>query len=73
MSQVYGAFFDDRAGLAARDEIGIDQLAFETDYPHQDSTWPRTVDTVRTFSDLLDDVELRKVLHDNGAALLGLD
>jgi predicted TIM-barrel fold metal-dependent hydrolase len=72
MRQVYGAFFDDRAGLAARAVIGVDQLTFETDYPHQDSTWPRTVDTVRSFSDLLDDVELRKVLHDNAASLLGL-
>jgi predicted TIM-barrel fold metal-dependent hydrolase len=73
MRQVYGAFFDDRAGLAARDVIGIDQLTFETDYPHQDSTWPHSVDVVRTFADMLDDAELRKVVHDNGAALLGLD
>ncbi len=67
MRQVYGAFFDDRAGLAARDVIGIDQLTFETDYPHQDSTWPRTVETVRSFADLLDDDELRKVLRDNAS------
>jgi predicted TIM-barrel fold metal-dependent hydrolase len=73
MRQVYGAFFDDRAGLAARDLIGIDQLTFETDYPHQDSTWPHTVDTVQSFAGMLDDVELRKVLHDNAATLLGLD
>jgi predicted TIM-barrel fold metal-dependent hydrolase len=73
MRQVYGAFFDDRAGLAARDVIGIDQLTFETDYPHQDSTWPHSVDVVRAFADLLDDAELRKVVHDNGAELLGLD
>ena len=46
MRQVYGAFFDDRAGLEARDVIGVDQLTFETDYPHQDSTWPHTLDTV---------------------------
>ena len=72
MRQVYGAFFDDRAGLAARDVIGVDQLTFETDYPHQDSTWPRTLETVRTFSGMLDDSELRKVLHDNAAGLLGL-
>src|SRR4051794_8835539 len=73
MRQVYGAFFDDRAGLAARDVIGIDQLTFEPDYPHQDSTWPHTIETVETFADMLDDVELRKVLHDNAATLLGLD
>ena len=72
MRQVYGAFFDDRAGLAARDVIGIEQLAFETDYPHQDSTWPRSVETVEGFADMLDDVELRKVVHDNAASLLGL-
>jgi predicted TIM-barrel fold metal-dependent hydrolase len=72
MRQVYGAFFDDRAGLAARDVIGVDQLTFETDYPHQDSTWPRTIDTVRSFADMLDDAELRKVLHDNAATLLSL-
>ena len=72
MRQVYGAFFDDRAGLAARDVIGVDQLTFETDYPHQDSTWPHTVETVRSFADLLDDDELRKVLHDNASRLLRL-
>ena len=73
MRQVYGAFFDDRAGLEARDTIGVDQLTFETDYPHQDSTWPHTVDTVRSFADLLDDDELRKVLHGNASELLQLD
>jgi predicted TIM-barrel fold metal-dependent hydrolase len=73
MRQVYGAFFDDRAGLAARDVIGVSQLTFETDYPHQDSTWPHSVDTVRAFADLLDDDELRLVVHDNAADLLGLD
>jgi predicted TIM-barrel fold metal-dependent hydrolase len=73
MRQVYGCFYDDLAGLAARDVIGIDQITFETDYPHQDSTWPHSVDVVRSFADLLDDAELRKVVHDNGAALLGLD
>ena len=73
MRQVYGCFFDDRAGLAARDVIGVDQITFETDYPHQDSTWPHTLETVRSFADLLDDDELRKVLRDNAAALLQLE
>jgi predicted TIM-barrel fold metal-dependent hydrolase len=73
MRQVYGAFFDDRAGLIARNDIGVAQLTFETDYPHQDSTWPHSVDTVQGFADLLDDDELRLVVHDNAADLLGLD
>ena len=73
MRQVYACFFDDLTGLAARDVIGIDQITFETDYPHQDSTWPNTVDTVRSFADRLTDAELEKVLRTNAANLLGLE
>jgi predicted TIM-barrel fold metal-dependent hydrolase len=72
MGQVYGCFYDDLTGLGARAAIGIDHITFETDYPHQDSTWPRTVDTVRAFADQLTPVELEKVLRGNARALLGL-
>jgi predicted TIM-barrel fold metal-dependent hydrolase len=72
MRQVYGAFFDDRAGLAARDVIGVDQLTFETDYPHQDSTWPRTLEAVERFAPMLDDDDLHRVLRGNATELLGL-
>jgi hypothetical protein len=59
--------------LAARHVIGIDQITFETDYPHQDSTWPHTLDAVRRFADELDDGELHKILRGNAAHLLGLE
>lgn len=72
MPQIYGCFFDDLAGLEARDAIGLDQIAFETDYPHQDSTWPNSRDAVLRFADQLDDAELEKVLRGNAANLLGL-
>jgi len=72
MHQVYGCFYDDLTGLGARDAIGIDNITFETDYPHQDSTWPRTMDTVRTFADRLTPEELAKVLNGNARTLLGL-
>jgi predicted TIM-barrel fold metal-dependent hydrolase len=72
MRQVYGCFYDDFSGLDLRGAIGIDQITFETDYPHQDSTWPRTLDTVRSFAGRLNDVELEKVLRGNASALLGL-
>jgi len=73
MSQVYGCFYDDLAGLEARDRIGVEQITFETDYPHQDSTWPNTLDAVRRFAPLLDERELWKVLRANAAGLLGID
>ncbi len=40
------ASFSDERTLALRDEVGIDRIMFETDYPHSDSSWPRTQDIV---------------------------
>jgi predicted TIM-barrel fold metal-dependent hydrolase len=40
--RVYGCIFDDETGLANRNRIGMDQICFETDYPHADSTFPRS-------------------------------
>ena len=39
---VWGCFFDDAHGLRSVDEIGEDNITYESDYPHSDSTWPRT-------------------------------
>ena len=38
--RIYGCIFDDEIGLANRDVIGMDQICFETDYPHADSHVP---------------------------------
>jgi predicted TIM-barrel fold metal-dependent hydrolase len=73
MPQIYVCFYDDVAGLEARERIGVRQIAFETDYPHQDSTWPNTRDAIARFEGLLDDDELDLVLRGNAARLLGLE
>ena len=31
--QIYGCFFRDQHGLASLDEVGVDNITFETDYP----------------------------------------
>ncbi len=73
MPQVYVCFYDDVAGLEARERIGVRQIAFETDYPHQDSTWPNTGAAIARFEGLLDDDELDLVLRGNAARLLRLE
>ena len=40
--QIFGCFFRDQHGLDALDKVGVDNITFETDYPHTDSTWPDT-------------------------------
>jgi predicted TIM-barrel fold metal-dependent hydrolase len=39
---ILACFITDPSGLAARDRIGVDILAWECDYPHTDTTWPES-------------------------------
>jgi predicted TIM-barrel fold metal-dependent hydrolase len=38
--QVQTCFIDDETGLRNRDAIGVEQITWECDFPHSDSTWP---------------------------------
>jgi predicted TIM-barrel fold metal-dependent hydrolase len=70
--RVYGCFFDDMVGVDARHEIGIGQLVFETDYPHQDTTWPNTVDIVAAIAERVTPAELEMLVRTNAIEMLGL-
>jgi len=39
---IYGCFVFDDSGIEARHRIGIDNIMFESDYPHSDCNWPHT-------------------------------
>ena len=37
---VWCTFFRDPVGLQMLDQIGVDRVLYETDYPHTDTSWP---------------------------------
>jgi predicted TIM-barrel fold metal-dependent hydrolase len=71
--RVFGCFFDDMVGVDARHQIGLEQLVFETDYPHQDSTWPDTPDLVAEIAQRVTPEELEMLVRTNAIAMLDLD
>ena len=71
--RVYGCFFDDMVGIETRDLIGVTQLLFETDYPHQDSTWPHTPEVVARIAAKVSAAELEMMMRTNAIELLSLD
>ena len=71
--RVFGCFFDDMVGVDARHTIGIGQLVFETDYPHQDTTWPHTTDLVAEIGARVPPDELEMLVRTNAIAMLDLD
>jgi predicted TIM-barrel fold metal-dependent hydrolase len=70
--QVFGCFFRDYHGIASRREIGIDNITFETDYPHTDSTWPDTKAVAESHLSGLTDEEKYKILRGNAIRMLSL-
>ncbi len=69
---IYGCFFEDDFGIDSRDAIGIDQITFETDYPHQDTTWPNSRQYAeRAMAELTAD-EIDKVVRRNAIELFSL-
>ena len=75
MQRIYGCIFDDEIGLANRNVIGMDQICFETDYPHADSTFPhskKVAEEICTQAGLNED-ERYKLLRGNAITAFGLE
>jgi len=70
---VFGCFFKDRHGLESLDRIGVDNVTFETDYPHTDSTWPETKAVATQLVKGLPDDVVYKIMRGNAIRMLKLD
>jgi len=71
--QIHSCFFKDAFGVAALDAIGRDHVMFETDYPHQDGTFPHSRRAAAEQFGHLDDETIRMIARGNAISLLRLD
>jgi predicted TIM-barrel fold metal-dependent hydrolase len=71
--QVYGCVFRDFFGLRNLADVGEDNVTFEVDYPHTDSTFPNTVALAREMFAGLTDEQRYKVCRGNAIRMLHLD
>jgi predicted TIM-barrel fold metal-dependent hydrolase len=60
---------DDPAGLEQRHLIGIDHVLLETDYPHQDGTWPDTHELLHRQIGHFPADDIRKLTWENASKL----
>ena len=56
-------------GLRQRDIIGIDNILWESDYPHTDTTWPNSQEVVQRHFGGIPEAERRKITFENAARL----
>jgi predicted TIM-barrel fold metal-dependent hydrolase len=61
--------FYDPLTYRLRDQIGMDRIMLESDYPHFDSSWPNTQSILQSQIDAFSPDEIAKITHENAAAL----
>jgi predicted TIM-barrel fold metal-dependent hydrolase len=71
--QVHSCFFKDPVGVSVLDRVGLDNVMFETDYPHQDGTWPQSREAAALQFGHLPQPEIDKIARGNAIKLLGLE
>jgi predicted TIM-barrel fold metal-dependent hydrolase len=70
---MFGCFFKDHHGLESLDRVGVDNITFETDYPHTDSTWPHSKEVAEELTEGLPDDAVYKIMRGNAIRMLQLD
>ena len=69
---VFTCFFRDRHGLENLHIIGENNITFETDYPHTDSSWPDTLSIAEKMFAGLTDEQIYKAVRGNAIRMLSL-
>jgi predicted TIM-barrel fold metal-dependent hydrolase len=71
--RVFGCFTWDQHGVNSLAEVGEDNICFETDYPHTDTTWPNSKEYCEKILAGVDDDTAYKILRGNAIRMLELD
>jgi len=70
---VFLSFQEDAVGIRMRDSIGVDQMMWGSDYPHSESTFPRSREVLDDILRNVPEDERAKIVCHNTARLYGFD
>ena len=72
-NNVWGSFIQDRTGILSRNLPGGRNIMWSSDYPHSETTWPRSREVIlRDFAGVPDD-DIRDIICNNARKLYQLD
>ena len=70
--QVYVSFWFEQSGVRLRDAIGVDRILWQSDFPHNTSTYPDSWKQVRRTMEGVSALEQKQMLYANALQLYGL-
>jgi predicted TIM-barrel fold metal-dependent hydrolase len=68
-NNVFCTFFRDPVGLSMVDRIGVDNILYEVDFPHTDSSWPDSRAVAGEMTAMLTDEQVSKIVAENSRKL----
>ncbi|MBM3947602.1 MAG: amidohydrolase, partial [SAR202 cluster bacterium] len=63
----------DKPGVETRHHVGVDNIMWASDYPHSDTTWPRSREFIQWQFGDLPEVERHKIICGNAAKLYSFE
>ena len=65
-------FMEDPVFVPLLSMVGVDRVMWGSDYPHRESTWPRSRQVLASVLGELSEQEQRRITYTNAAELYGL-
>ena len=72
-NNVWGSFIQDRAGILNRDLPGGRNIMWSSDYPHSETTFPRSHEIIKRDFAGIPEEDIRDIICNNAKRLLRLD
>ncbi len=66
-------FIDDAFGVENRHHLNMNNVTWECDYPHSDSTWPNAPEIAMKYLAGVPDSEVNKITHENAMRIFRYD
>ena len=73
LERIVTCFIDDAFGVRNRDRLNLEMITWECDYPHSDSSWPVSPETLGAYLGGVPDDEVAKITHENALRLFSSD
>ncbi len=73
--RVLVCFIDDETGIEMRHRIGVENMSWECDFPHSDSTWPQSPEVLMKSFDTVGvpDEDIHKITWENACRFYKFD
>jgi hypothetical protein len=71
--QIVTCFIDDAVGVELRHHLNLDNVCWECDYPHSDSTWPDAPETAMRYLEGLPKKDIDRITHLNAMRIFSYD